>query len=164
MVAAVKRVAKQPFTQLLTILDELMSCIFTIFQDSNDAALIDQTYATLIGVLGEANKNTNIKYKPRIEEWIEHYFKYSKVWRILSIQQSRLLQWIASAEAVEAQSKDAPTALKQRSAEMIRQLQNSMRGVKVCAHFYSAINSSKIKYMCNAIVFVQHNGKKRNGI
>merc|ERR1711933_407521 len=130
VVAAVKRVAKQPFIQLLTILDELMKVIFTIMLESNDQNLIEQTYSTLVGVLGEANKNINSKYKPRIKEWIELHFKYSKVWRTLSVQQSRLLQWIASAEAIRAQSKDAGTDLKQRSAEMIRQLQHSMRGVK----------------------------------
>eukprot|EP01084_Bolivina_argentea_P063021 115127_1 len=130
VVAAVRRVARQPFVHLLTILDELMKCIFEIMLQSTDNNLIEQTYATLIGVLGEANKNTTVKYKPRIEEWIELHFKYSRVWRTLSIQQSRLLQWIASAEAVQAQSKEASTPLKQRSAEIIRQLQNCMRGIK----------------------------------
>eukprot|EP01084_Bolivina_argentea_P006400 12128_1 len=156
VVQAVKRVAKQPFTQLLTILDELMKCIFTIMLESTDNNLIEQTYATLIGVLGEANKNTTIKYKPRIEEWIELHFKYSRVWRTLSIQQLRLLQWIASEEAVLAESKDATTLIKQRSAEMIRQLQHSMRGVKYLFNIMKRscqieINQSKTQEIKNKI-------------
>ncbi len=118
--------------------------------------IIEQTYATLIGVLGEANKNTTIKYKPRIEEWIELQFIYSRIWRTLSIQQLRLLQWIASEEAVLAESKDATTSIKQRSAEMIRQLQHSMRGVKYLFNImkrlcHIEINQSKTQEIKNKI-------------
>lgn len=130
VISAIKRCARQPFVNLLTILDELMKNIFMIFLESDNQLLIEQTFATLIGILGEANKGTTIKYKPRIESWIELHFKYSKIWRILSIQQLRLLQWIASSDAISATKKDANTTLKQQSAEMIRQLQNMMRGIK----------------------------------
>lgn len=86
VVAAVKRVARQPFVKLLTILDELMAAIFSVFLECNDPSLIEQTYATLMGVLGEANKNTNMQYKPRVLQWIESHFAVSKVWRVLAVQ------------------------------------------------------------------------------
>ena len=128
VVSALKRVARQPFPALLTILDSLMKNIFNVMLQSTNQSLIQQAYATLVSVLGEAKKNTTIKYQPRIENWIEKHFKFTKVWRTLSSQQLRLLQWISSSEAIEATKKDANTKLKQQSAEMIRQLQNSMRG------------------------------------
>lgn len=105
-----------------------MFCV--VFMESSDSNLLEQTYATLIGILGEANKNTHIKYQPRIEDWIEAHFKCPKVWRTLTSQLSRLLKWIASDEAANAQNKGSDVALKKRSTQVIRQLHDCMRGVK----------------------------------
>ena len=127
VVAAVKRVARQPFVQLLTILDELMAAIFFVFLECKEQNLIEQTYASLSGVLCEANKSTNAKYKRRVQR-IESHFQFARVWCTLAGQQSRLR--IALEEATAAQHKEVGPQLQQRSAEMIRQLQHSIKGVK----------------------------------
>jgi len=134
VIAAVKRVRSQQFVNLLTILDAFMRNLFEIMLSTENEALLEQTFATLVGVLGDLNKNTETQYKPRIEDWIAHHFEFASVWRILAVQTSRLLQWITSSEAVEYQDKNADALLKKRSHEMIRQLQNTMKGVKYLFH------------------------------
>lgn len=89
VVAAAKSLLKQPFLLLMCVFEELMAVVFAIFEvcGEDKPQLVEQTYATLVFVLGEANKNINAPFKRRIQHWIEDKFQCGGVWRTLALQQ-----------------------------------------------------------------------------
>ena len=92
-----------------------------------DPGLSDQTFSTLVSILGDINKAVNVQYSAKVMDWIKKYFKFPKVWQTLANQQLRLLKWIASADAVKAHRQDADPQIRASAHEWIRQLTSCMR-------------------------------------
>ncbi|ETN99248.1 SH3 domain-containing protein [Reticulomyxa filosa] len=128
---AIQRVQRKPFGDLMQVLDEFMKVVFRIMSTlQRDPAMVEQSFFALVGILGEVNKGVNIRFKTRIEEWIQYRFEHPGIWKVLADQLLKLLKWIASDDAKKADGKDASPDLVRQGAEIARQLTKAMRGIQ----------------------------------
>ncbi|ETO31998.1 dedicator of cytokinesis 3, partial [Reticulomyxa filosa] len=131
LASAIQRVQRKTFGELMQVLDEFMKVVFSIMSTLHkDPGMVEQSFFALVGVLGEVNKGVNIRFKNRIEEWIQNRFEYPGLWKVLADQILKLLKWIASEDAKKAETKDASPDLSKQGAEIARQLTKSMRGIQ----------------------------------
>eukprot|EP01084_Bolivina_argentea_P203609 347715_1 len=130
VIQSLKRVSRQAINQIMIIFNDLMDCMFSMMRQADNYIVIEMIYNVITNIFSEITKNINLKYEKRINEWIENKFKYKYIWRILSTQLLRLLQWVISDEAIQSQKKESSVKLKMTAAGNTRFLQKSLRAIK----------------------------------
>ncbi|ETO17318.1 dedicator of cytokinesis protein 3 [Reticulomyxa filosa] len=127
---AMQRASRKAFEDVMQVFDEYMKVVFDIMSKlQKDLAMTEQSFFALVAVLGEVYKGMNMRFKTRIEEWIQNRFDYPGLWRVLADQLLKLLKWMTSDDAKKIDTKDASPDLNRQGAELSRQMLKSVRGI-----------------------------------